>query len=886
MWVLSGAGGSVAAARGSASTARLRSSMRLEQLAQRLGQARSFRAKRPSSSSSSVGHAHRAAPGDRRPVPARSAPVRRSPRTAAAERGRCRDPRRRRAGRAAPAAARWPARRAGARRDRARPGRPAAGGRRRPGPRDGWRPPPRCSPPRERSGTRPPAPGQRPHHRVGVGHEALDRPGLACEHAQRLRGLPQPGWARRSTSLRSSGRPASPAPSSPTMIRRRSTYGRRTMLFTRSSGMVEVVCSTGTRPPSGIRSLEVPGWHCTKYSPMNDCGRISQCASRRRSAKPGSVISTFTTASGCAPPRTSRSPVVPARTPATLKSPPPVTPEGVVELDLVAHALRVVVVAWPPRARAVPPTPAASAGPGRRGSARHGPTDRWESSHWREACSAAESTFEPSGAGGFVRARAAPVLTKLRSRSVEELRQVDPGPRVLAERVIGACGGEVVEPAHEVRRVRPPERESRGCGTQRGGRLGEGPAAHGAVHPCGVECRARELREAPQRLDQVVAVPRGANRPREIADRGRTVPREPAGLGEKRLQPCRHRLRGGHERVHVVERGPEVHEGRVGAPQERRQPLDGFGQRRFLSAERGEGGAEAGHGTVQLAAPLPERGHELRGIDQDATQQPVVPGQHAEQPRPRGQSRVEVVDTRAQLRPASLQRRGRPRHHILERRARPFVEDVEDLVDLHGRAGVVGVDAAAVVDLVAVIRAELEIDVAVGDPGQRAQLHHRLRAGPERHVLLVTHLERHLGHAVLGDVDLLDGADLGPGHAHLVAAHELTGVLKLRRDAVARSAEERDGQDGGHGEHQRPDREGPFPGSTLVVRPGRARARHMQVVTPAAIPPGIALQEVAVRALRWCRGRATRRSRRCGPSRSARTGAPCPRTTRSCRPCR
>ena len=101
------------------------------------------------------------------------------------------------------------------------------------------------------------------------------------------------------------------------------------MLFTRSSGIVEVVCVTGTRPPSGIRSLEVPGWHCTKYSPMNDCGLISQCASRRRSANPGSVTFTFTRASGREPPSsTSRLVVVPARTPATLKSPPSVTPKA------------------------------------------------------------------------------------------------------------------------------------------------------------------------------------------------------------------------------------------------------------------------------------------------------------------------------------------------------------------------------------------------------------------------------------------------------------------------------------------------------------------------------------------------------------------------------
>ena len=92
---------------------------------------------------------------------------------------------------------------------------------------------------------------------------------------------------------------------------------------------MELVCATGSRPPSGRRSSEVPGWQSTKYSPISDCGRISQCASLRRSASPGSVTSAFTSASGR--PSTSltlNSLVWPARTPATLKSPPSVSPNA------------------------------------------------------------------------------------------------------------------------------------------------------------------------------------------------------------------------------------------------------------------------------------------------------------------------------------------------------------------------------------------------------------------------------------------------------------------------------------------------------------------------------------------------------------------------------
>ena len=112
------------------------------------------------------------------------------------------------------------------------------------------------------------------------------------------------------------------------MRRRRSAYGRRTMLLTRSSGIVELVCASGTVPPSGIRSGDEPGWQSTKYSPMNDWGRISQCASRRRSAKPGSVTLAVTIACLRGPALTRRSFVVPALTPATLKSPPSDSPKA------------------------------------------------------------------------------------------------------------------------------------------------------------------------------------------------------------------------------------------------------------------------------------------------------------------------------------------------------------------------------------------------------------------------------------------------------------------------------------------------------------------------------------------------------------------------------
>ena len=50
--------------------------------------------------------------------------------------------------------------------------------------------------------------------------------------------------------------------------------------WTRSSGICDVVCETGTVPPEGSTVPVLPGWQSTKYSPISDCWRTSQAASR------------------------------------------------------------------------------------------------------------------------------------------------------------------------------------------------------------------------------------------------------------------------------------------------------------------------------------------------------------------------------------------------------------------------------------------------------------------------------------------------------------------------------------------------------------------------------------------------------------------------------
>ena len=102
-------------------------------------------------------------------------------------------------------------------------------------------------------------------------------------------------------------------------------------LLMRSTGIVELVWSTGTTPdPSvGRRFSDWPGWQSTKYSPIKDWGRISQVASSRKSVKPGWEISAIATALAGSPFvfMTSNFDVLPARTPPTRKSPPSTRPK-------------------------------------------------------------------------------------------------------------------------------------------------------------------------------------------------------------------------------------------------------------------------------------------------------------------------------------------------------------------------------------------------------------------------------------------------------------------------------------------------------------------------------------------------------------------------------
>ena len=82
---------------------------------------------------------------------------------------------------------------------------------------------------------------------------------------------------------------------------------------------------TGTTPPL-FSGLPLPGWQSMKYSPMTDCGRVSQVALSVNFVKPGCVSLTwiFALLFGVSP----NFVTLPALTPPTLTSPPWVRPNA------------------------------------------------------------------------------------------------------------------------------------------------------------------------------------------------------------------------------------------------------------------------------------------------------------------------------------------------------------------------------------------------------------------------------------------------------------------------------------------------------------------------------------------------------------------------------
>ncbi len=106
------------------------------------------------------------------------------------------------------------------------------------------------------------------------------------------------------------------------------------MFASRSAGIVDCVWVTGIVLPARSTLPLVPGSHSTKYSPISDCGRDWQNASERKDPRPGWLTCTVTSAWHfdtfplMQPGGRSMLLIVPALTPATLKSTPLVSPNA------------------------------------------------------------------------------------------------------------------------------------------------------------------------------------------------------------------------------------------------------------------------------------------------------------------------------------------------------------------------------------------------------------------------------------------------------------------------------------------------------------------------------------------------------------------------------
>src|SRR4051794_8629516 len=327
---------------------------------------------------------------------------------------------------------------------------------------------------------------------------------------------------------------------------------------------------------------------------------------------------------------------LPARTPATLTSPPLTRP----------NALSNSTVNWLPDSFFAPADVSAKA---------PAATRRRVTSRIRLTSPAREHLRRVAGvvAGGLVRvgpvvgpvlaaARAAVVLVALERRLERLAAQlgrddlelagaagpgerervgVDADTRDRAERVVDAGVAEVVEPAQEVGGVGPEEVELGGVALQRvlGGLERTVALLAVGVDLAGGDVAQRhlELRE----LDQVVGGAGPAHDSGEVAQRRARVACERAQLGEEGPELLGDGLGLVDERVEVVEGRAQVDERRVGASHERREAGDRLGERLLLVPDRRRRGGELVDQAGEVAAAVREIRDELRRGDDEALQQ-------------------------------------------------------------------------------------------------------------------------------------------------------------------------------------------------------------------------------------------------------------------------
>src|SRR3954453_5038648 len=581
----------------------------------------------------------------------------------------------------------------------------------------------------------------------------------------------------------------------------------------RSAGTVEAVCENGIVAPGLSFSGDLPGLQSMKYSPISDCGRDSQKTSERREPNPCLGISKSTSAFlffGS----TRSLETFPARTPATLTSPPLTSPKALsnstVKVLPDSSFAPVEVSTYAPAA------------------ARSRVTSRIRLTslpreHLRRVAGEVGGGLE--GVGPVVgpvlaAARAAVVLAALERRlerlapqlgrdELELPRASGPGEREGVgvdgdapdgpERVVDAGVAEVVEPAQQVGGVGPEEGELGRVALERVPRGLERAVAQLAVRVdlAGGDVAKRDLQLG--QLDQVVGVAGPAHDVREVPQRRARVAGERAQLGQERPQLLRDGLGLVHERVEVVEGGAQVHERRVGAAHERREAGDRLGQRLLLVADGGRRGGELVDEAREVLAAVGDVRDELRGGDDEALEQRGVAVELAEQPARGGERGVEIGDARVELLALPLDLPGGALDDARERLAGRGVERVEQLVEVDRRRRRILVDDPAVGDLRGAVGGHAQVDVAVGHAGERRLADGGGRPAAQRGgVLLDAH--RDPGLAVRREVDGLDLADRRAAGLDEVALDELRGVLEPGLDdvAAARRAQEEERDRYGH----------------------------------------------------------------------------------------
>ena len=202
---------------------------------------------------------------------------------------------------------------------------------------------------------------------------------------------------------------------------------------------------------------------------------------------------------------------------------------------------------------------------------------------------------------------------------------------------------------------------------------------------------------------------------------------------------------------------------------------------------------------------------DLSGADDEALERRLVAHQRAEGRGRLGQRRVERLEPRVRL-PCRDERRvvvlaaarlvgehvGRVPHERLDVSLGLLVERVEQLVEVDRLAAVLRPHLTAVGDLRRVVAPRLERQVAVGDARQRgcAQRHH---ASLVQRSDLVVDRDLDAGARVVLELDALDQPHRAAADLHLVALHELAGVVERDVHAIAAARAEHQNRGCGHG---------------------------------------------------------------------------------------